>query len=409
MQPKLAHRLAGTATSDRPWPDDPVPIALVITDLDIGGAERAMVALATGLDRRRWRASVFCLGGPGRLAAALAEQDVPCTCLGAHRRNPIHAITRLVRGLNRARPKLIQSFMFHANVASRLAAPFAGWPWVVGGIRVAEHQKRWHLLVDRLTAPLATGSVCVSRGVLRFSRDVAKLDPARLFVIPNGIDSSLFDAAPAVPRTALGIADGVHLALCVGRLDPQKGLTDLLSAAEQVIAERPHWHLALAGDGPSRAWLLEQLAARHALRTNVHWLGQRDDVPGILKSADLLVSASLWEGMPNAVLEAMAARRPVIGTAVEGTVELLIPGQTGWLVPPGDTGSLCRALIAAYDAPDLCRQFGESGRRRVDQEFSLDTAVAAYESLWAGILGLHLPASAPRSTNSRLESTGPNQ
>jgi glycosyltransferase involved in cell wall biosynthesis len=391
VQPKLNERLAVTATALRPWPDRPVPIALVITDLDVGGAERALVSLATRLDRARWRASVHCLGVPGQLNATLKEHGVPVTCLGANRRRPIQAVASLARSLRRVQPQIIQSFMFHANIASRLAAPLAGSPWVLGGLRVAERQKRWHLIVDRLTAPLACGSVCVSHGVLAFSRVQARIDPARLTVIPNGVDPGLFDSATAVPRAAIGIPEDAHLALCVGRLDPQKGLPDLLAAANRVVATNPRWHLALAGDGPSRDWLTHEIAANNRLRDHVHWLGQRDDVPGLLKSADVLVSSSLWEGMPNAVLEAMAARRPVIGTAVEGTAELVIPGQTGWLVPPGSVESLSEALVAAHDSPDLCRRFGEYGYRRVEQEYSQCKTVAAYEVLWAGVLGLRLP------------------
>jgi len=312
----------------------------------------------------------------------------------------MQAIARLAGRLRRFRPQLVQSFMFHANVAARLAAPWAGRPWVVGGLRVAEHHKRWHLVMDRLTARWAVGSVCVSQGVMRFSCEVAGLDPARLTVIPNGIDPAPFDAAPPVPRAVIGVPDGAHLALCVGRLDVQKGLPDLLDAAEQVILQRPDWHLALAGDGPSRAWLLSQLAERPRLRDNVHWLGSRDDIPGLLKSADVLVHASLWEGMPNAVLEAMAARRAVVGTAVEGTEDLVVPRRTGWLVPPRDVAALGRALIEAAESSGDCRSYGEAARLRVEQEFSLDKTVVAYERLWAGILGFRLPSSEASPTDS---------
>ena len=113
--------------------------------------------------------------------------------------------------LRRFEPQLVQSFMFHANVAARLAAPWAGCPWVVGGLRVAEHQKRWHLVIDRLTARWAVGSVCVSQGVMRFSCKVAGLDPARLTVIPNGIDPAPFDVTPPVPRAVIGIPDDAQL------------------------------------------------------------------------------------------------------------------------------------------------------------------------------------------------------
>ncbi len=185
--------------------------------------------------------------------------------------------------------------------------------------------------------------------------------------------------------------EDAHLALCVGRLDPQKGLPDLLDAAERVIARRPGWHLAIAGDGPERAWLLEAIEGRAPLRDRVRWLGRRDDVPGLLKSADVLVQASHWEGMPNAVLEAMAARRAVVGTAVEGTEDLVVPGRTGWLVPPRDPVALAQALDEAADDPDRRRRYGEAGRLRVEREFSLDAVVAAYERLWAAVLGLRLP------------------
>jgi starch synthase (maltosyl-transferring) len=238
---------------------------------------------------------------------------------------------------------------------------------------------------------MSVGSVCVSRGVERFSREVAGLDPERLVVIPNGIDPAPFDRASPVPRAAIGIPEDAHLALCVGRLDLQKGLPDLLDAAEQVISQRPGWHLALAGDGPSRAWLLSQLAERAGLRDHVHSLGRRDDVPGLLKSADVLVLASLWEGMPNAVLEAMAAGRAVVGTSVEGTEDLVVPGQTGWLVPPRDALALAQALIEAADSPERCRRYGEAGCLRAREAFSIEATVAAYEHLWARILGFRLP------------------
>jgi glycosyltransferase involved in cell wall biosynthesis len=381
----LSDRLS-TATL-RPWPARAVPVALVITDLDVGGAERAMVNLATRLDRRRWSPMVIALGAEGVLASELRRVDLPCRCLGVHPRRPVQAVVRLARALRGHRPELVQSFLFHANVAARLAAPWAGRPWVVGGIRVAERRKRWHLTLDRLTAPLAVGSVCVSRGVLEFSRGAGGLDPRRLIVISNGIDPGPFDRAHGVPRESLGIPEDAHLALAVGRLDAQKGIADLLAAAERVIAADPAWHLALAGDGPCRAWLLDQLATRPMLAGRVHWLGPRADIPGLLKSADVLALASHWEGMPNVVMEAMAAGRAVVATAVEGTSELVLSGETGWLVHPHDPEALACALLEAAGDAGLRRSRGLRGRARVEAEFSLERTVAAYERLWAGLLG----------------------
>jgi glycosyltransferase involved in cell wall biosynthesis len=373
-------------------------VTLVITELDVGGAEKALVSLATGLDRRRWRPTVIALGSEAPLAAPLRAAGVAVECLGVDARRPGRALWRLVRALRRCRPAVVQSFLFHANVAARLAAHGALWPcpWVVGGLRVAERRQRWHLSLDRLTIRLAAGSVCVSEGVRRFSRDVGGWPDDRLTVIPNAIDVALYDHVAPAPRSALGLGDvpdDAFLALYVGRLDGQKGLPTLLEAAERVVATHSAraWHLALAGDGPDCDRLKADATARPALAGRVHWLGRRGDVPALLGAADLLVLPSLWEGMPNAVLEAMAARRAVVATRVEGTEELVTPGRTGWLVPPGDAASLATALLDAAFNPDRLCRFGAAARARVEAGFTPARTVLAYERLWAGLIGLKTP------------------
>lgn len=381
----LARRLANTPR--RPWPDRPVPIALAITDLDVGGAERALLALATGLDRRRWEPRVVALAGEGDLAGPLRSGGIEVTCLGVDPGRPLDAVMRLARVLRAARPRLVQSFLHHANIAARLAAPLAGRPWVVGGIRVAERRANGHLRLDRATGRLATGSVCVSEGVRRFAVEVGRLDPDRLVVIPNGVDPGPYDEAEPVD---IGLPDGSRLMLFVGRLDRQKGVTDLLGAFALVCESRPDWHLALAGDGPERT-TVEQFAADPRSGGRMHVLGRRSDVPGLLKAANLLVLPSLWEGMPNAILEAMAARRAVVATAVEGSEDLVIPGRTGWLVPPGNAPALADVLLEATADVDCLARFGAAGRARVEAEFTPGRVVDAYERLWSGVLGLEPP------------------
>jgi glycosyltransferase involved in cell wall biosynthesis len=384
----LARRLA-TAPRD-PWPRQPVPISLVITDLDVGGAERALVARALGLDRRRWLPNVVSLSGVGALVEPLEAAGISVESLGLDRRRPLRAVESLASTLRRSKPRLVQSFLFHANLATKLAGPLSGRPWVVGGLRVAERQKGWHLTLDRLTSRLSNGSVCVSEGVRRFSLEVGKLGPERMVVIPNGVDPAAIDRALAVDRASLGILPDAFLMLYVGRLDPQKGLEFLLEAAAKVVEARPDWHLALAGDGPLHEHLQARSEAHPTLKDRVHWLGRRVDVPALLKAADLLVLPSLWEGMPNVVLEAMAARLAVVGTKVEGTEDLVIPGQTGWLVPPADPEVLAGALLEAMSDRERLRQFGEAARDRVEASFTPARVVEAYERLWAGILGLGL-------------------
>lgn len=382
----LAQRLASVNAAPRPTA--PVAVALAITDLDIGGAESALVALACGLDRRRWAPEVYALGPEGALAERLRAAEIPTTCLDVQRHRPIRAVLSLARALRRQRPALVQSFLFHANLATRCAAAFAGRPWLVGGLRVAERGAAWHRVCDALTIRLSCGSVCVSNGVERFSRTIGRLPAERLTTIPNGIDLARFEGVEPCPREKIGVPDAAHLALFVGRLGPQKGVEILLEAAKLVIRQTENkWHCALVGDGPLRAHLEAITAADPLLSQRTHWLGRRGDVPSLLKTCDVLVLPSLWEGMPNVVLEAMALGLPVVGTAVEGTEDLVIPGETGWLVPPGEAASLTQALMEAMNDKPRRQRMGAAGRERVAEHFTQAQVIAAYDRLWSRVLG----------------------
>jgi len=385
----LAQRLE--ASAERPWPARPIPVSLVITDLDVGGAERSLVALATGLDRSRWSPSVIALGPEAALAIPLREASIQTVCLDVSRRRPFKAVRLLRSALRKQAPELVQSFLFHANLATRLALLGRSKPWSLGGLRVAEHEKRWHLHLERISARWGLGSVCVSRGVRDHATNVGGMDPAHLVVIPNGIDLQAADRGDLVStRAELGLPPEAHLALFVGRLEPQKGIPFLLDAAEEVVGARPDWHLVMVGDGPDREQLQQRTRASSRLRDRVHWLGRRGNVRSILNVVDLLVLPSLWEGMPNVVLEAMAARRAVVATEVEGSADLVVPGQTGWLVPPGQSIPLREALLEAASQADRLVTMGAAGRARVEAAFSMQAMISSYERLWARVLGLKL-------------------
>lgn len=359
----------------------------MITELDVGGAERALVALATGLDRSRWAPSVLSLGPPGPLVEPLEAAGVPTASLDLDPRRPISGVVRLARALRRHHPELVQSFLFHANLASRLAAPLTGAPWVIGGIRVAEREKRWHRALERGTEWLTAGSVCVSEGVYRFSVDVTRLHPERLVTIPNGIDPTPYDQPLPTARSELGVPEDALVILFLGRLTRQKGVDALLDAFRVVQRNNPSIHLVIVGDGPEADRLRNAYCPQEPGHDRIRWLGSRRDVPALLRMANVLALPSRWEGMPNVLLEAMAASRPVVATAVEGSRELVVPGQTGWLVPPEDAMGLAQALLDAASDRGRLERFGAAGRRRVEQSYSIAAVVSAYDRLWSAVLG----------------------
>jgi glycosyltransferase involved in cell wall biosynthesis len=363
---------------------DSTPIALCITDLDPGGAERALVQIATRLDRAVWNPVVYCLSRRGALAEQLEAAGIETHCLDAGPRD-VRVISRLTKLLRRQRPQLLQSFLFHANLAGRIAAWRAGVPVVVSGIRVAERQKRWHLALDRWTRRLVTHHVCVSQAVAGYAEHELRLRPGELSVILNGVDAALYAYAPPLDLTTVGVPAGARTLLFVGRLHPQKGVMVLLDAFRQIATEAPDVQLVMVGSGPlageAKAWIVA-----HNLQSRVHWLGPRNDVPSLMRSATALVLPSLWEGMPNVVLEAMAARLPVVATAVDGTRELLADGVTGWLCEAGSSVALTDQIRAAIS--DLIRA-GEMAARSqvtVQKHFTWESAAAGYDRLWRSLL-----------------------
>jgi len=363
----------------------PQRIAFVITDLDPGGAERALVEIVSRLDRTRWSPTVFNLSCTGVLSTRLRELGVPCEDLGRGRRPELRVIWRLYRAIARFDPELVQSFLFHANVASRLAALLAGVPVVVSGIRVAEHRRNGHLAWDRRTQFLATHNVCVSEGVARFSTLTGGLPAAKVSVIPNGVDFDRFDRAVPLDRSDLAIPSAAPVLVGVGRLDPQKGWELLIDAMPAVWAEIPEARLLIAGDGPLRDDLKTRIDAIDT-RARIRLLGYRDDIPRLLKTADLVVAPSQWEGMPNAVLEGMAAGRPIVATAAEGVTELIEPGQHGLVVPVGDGHALAKAIVQMLTNRDAARWMGQAARDRARTGFTWGRVASAYDDLYRRLL-----------------------
>ncbi len=363
----------------------PVRVAFCITDLDPGGAERALLQLVTRLDRSRWEPAVFCLAGRGVLAGELESSGIPVVCLGARHWTNIAAPFRLARELRRFRPALLQTFLFHANLAGRIAGRLAGIRAIVSGIRVAERRSRIPLWLDRWTNRLVATNVCVSQAVADFSIARAGLSPKKVVVFPNGVDVARFSAAHPADLSAFGIPSGSRVLLAVGRLDRQKGLHDLLAAMALVIRDHPEAHLLLVGEGPERP-ILERLMREMKLTDRVHLAGWRSDVPELLAGGYAFVLSSLWEGMPNVILEAMAAGLPVVATEVEGTSELVIEGETGFIVPRQSPQALAAALKAVLADPPRAAALGQAGRRRAASEFPWEKMVARYDELYESIL-----------------------
>jgi glycosyltransferase involved in cell wall biosynthesis len=266
---------------------------------------------------------------------------------------------------------------------------------VVSGIRVAERRGRWRLQLDRWTDRLVERHVCVSQSVADFSHTIGGLSAAKLLVIPNGVDIARYATAHPVEPSELGLPAGRRWITYIGRLDRQKGLAWLIEQTPTWFAAHPQHDLLLVGDGAERAELT-QLISRVAPPGRVHLVGWQSNVPGILRASDLMVLPSRWEGMPNVVLEAMAAGRSVLAADVEGVRELLGSAAGPQIAHLEDTNDWGAKLTHLLADPQLAAELGAGNQARARDHFSLEASVLAYASLYTKLVGA---SNAPASTS----------
>lgn len=375
-------------------------VVYVIGTLDLGGTERQLIALVKGLDRSRFLPIVYCLTATGPLAADLEEAGVKVKCFGLRGlkvwRNPIRVAQCLLaffNDLKKEKPKIVHGFLFHAYILGTFAAKLAGVPIVIASRRSLGHfkEKKWHYLLaerlaNRMTDLIVANSEAVRDDVIRQE----KVEPAKVRVVYNGVDPALYEipADPAL-RTSLGIPEEARIVGVVANLIHYKGHRFLLQAWRTVKQKIPGARLLLVGDGPLRG-ALEELAQELGLEKEVRFLGSRQDVPRLFALMDVAVLPSLEEGFPNAILEAMAAGKPVVATNVGGIPEAVIHGKTGLLVPPKDPQALADAIIQLLCDPKLAEEMGKAGRERVTKEFGLDRMVKEMEGLYEELISRKL-------------------
>jgi glycosyltransferase involved in cell wall biosynthesis len=364
---------------------------MAITELDVGGAERAFVQIAIGLKSRGWDVNVISLRDAGVLAEPLRQAGISVEALHCGGPVDFRAIGRLKHALLKNPPAVLLTFLHQANIVGRLAAKRANVKNVICGVRVAD--RRWSVRIpEMLTKHLVTHYVAVSKSVAKIHCDICAIASLNMTSIYNGVDLIAIDAAVAVPRREINCNDNDQVILCVGRLTQQKSPLDVVEAFDKLRQRDPTGHqhrkLVFVGDGPLKPSLLASIQKRQ-LERHVHILGWRSDVASVMKAATVLVVASKWEGLPNVVLEAQAARLPVIASAVDGCQEIIHDGVTGRLIPPGNTEQLADVLLeligrdaeSIAPAQDLRMLLARNARADVESRFSWTKCVAEYDAL----------------------------
>jgi glycosyltransferase involved in cell wall biosynthesis len=355
-------------------------VLLVITLAEVGGAQSYVALLLPALSEHF--DVVVAAHGEGPLREAALNGGVRFIPL-RHVRRPINlwrdfaGLVELVRLLRRERPEILHASSSKAGVLGRLAAFVArvpiriftvhGWAFAASS-GLTSSLYRW---ADRLMSPLTTVTICVSENERAEGLEAHTCRPDRTVVIRNAVNVT------ATPRSR---HDRVRPRLiAVGRLKAPKDFVTLIRALAALPAES--FEGLIVGEGPDRA-AVEAEIRRLGLDERVRLAGERRDVPALLAASDVFVLSSDSEGLPVSVLEAMATELPVVASRVGGLPELVVDGETGILVPPGDARELGAALGRLTADPELRRRFGAAGRARAEAIFDLGPFRRAHVELY---------------------------
>ena len=366
-------------------------LLFVTTGLNVGGAETQLVHVATRLKARGWDVRVVSLipSLSSAYAKDLEAAGIPVVSLNIRRKLPDpRPFLQLAQLIRTWRPHVVHSHMVHANLLARLVRPLAPIPVLVCAARNINEGGRLREILYRLTDPLCDLTTQVSRtGLERYVR-VGAVPAHKIRLVPNGVDMARFRPdreARSKTRDVLGLQDS-FVWLAVGRFERAKDYPSMLRAFAGVVARRPEARLLIAGQGTLREEA-EQLVAELKIADRVHFLGVRKDIPALMNAADAYVMSSAWEGMANVLLEASATALPIVATAVGGNGEVVVDGQTGFLVPPGDSEALMQAMLRLMDLSSEERaRMGLAGRARVEANYSLERVVDQWEKLYVELL-----------------------
>lgn len=355
-----------------------IKIIHIITSLPFGGAENMLLDLVGGLDPKRFEVRVATVVGSGPLEEEFQAAGVPVRVFKKKGKLGFGVIWKIKKYLRAEAPDIVHTHLFGGDTWGRFAAILARVPVIVSTEHNTNLDEGWmKRKVKKFLSFFTKKIIAVSEAVRNYSVVHDKISAKKIIVIKNGIDFGKFSSLPEKEFSDPPVV-GV-----VGRLEEQKGHKYLFEALN-LIKTIP-WVLWVVGDGSLKN-NLERLAKDLNLRERIIFLGARRNVPEILSKIDVAVLPSLWEGLGLVILEAAAARKPIVASCVGGIPEIISDGETGILVEPGNVKSLAdgleHVLLGKVDAQKMAAR----AREMVREKFSVGKMVEEYEKLYDGLM-----------------------
>jgi len=365
-------------------------ILFLSTSMGMGGADSQLLSAAQELRARGHDILIVSLTPLGPMGQQARSAGIPTESLEMRRGIPDpRGLVGLIRLVRAWRPDVLHSHMIHANLMARMLRLVVPVPALVSTIHNIYEGGRLRMAAYRLTNRLVDHMTIISEAAAdRFIRE--RIVPRELLrVVPNGVDPEPFRDVPAGARDALRRSLGLEqefVWLAVGRFEIAKDYPNMLRAFARVRSRQPDAVLLLVGRGSLQPET-EALASELDLGSSVRFLGVRSDVPVVMSAVDGFVISSAWEGMPMVLLEAAAAGLPIVATDVGGNREVVVEGESGFLVPPRDDEALGSAMLRLSGLPAAQRRaMGERGREHIRTHYGLVRVADRWEELYREVL-----------------------
>lgn len=367
-----------------------VKVVQIAEDLGIGGLERNLRYIVENVDHSVFSVEVWCLSKAGTIADELIKKGYTLRVLDLHSYHNPRSVSKLVRLLRLKRVNILHSHGYFANTFGRVCAILARVPIRFAHIQSSHwtHDEReWHnYLVDRILSRYTNRVIACSDAARKFQLEAVKVNSKKLTTIHNCTDMKRYGSLEATTcvREEFGMHKNDLVVGSVGRLQRIKGHRILLEILPHLIQNFPSLKLVIVGQGEEREDL-EQTRSALGLEGHVIFTGPRVDVERVLPVFDVYVQPTIGrEGLPLTVVEAMAARLPVVASDIGGTREAVIHCKTGLLTPPGDRQSLIDSLSQVLSNKQMRCEMGEQGWKVCKEKFSVATMSKAINELYLG-------------------------
>lgn len=367
-----------------------VKILYLYQTLAVGGAEQLLFTTLKYLDRSDFTPLVYCIGENGQLGEEIEGLGISVKALNKKiYLSNLEIVQDLVKIFKKEKPDILHTNLFYPNYFGRIAAIFSGVPVVV----VTEHgthsnfKNFFHHGIDFMLSFFTKKLIAVSHAVEKYLRRYSMIPSRKITVIYNAVDFDRFDKAYVLDkdsvRQKLGFSNSDILIGSVSNLAPWKGQDFLLRAYSKVIKNFPQAKLCIVGR--NNAGFMEQLEVftkKNGIYDNVFFLGERRDIPEIMRAFDIFVFPSLTEGLGISLLEAMYMGLPAIASSIEGILEIIDNNQNGILVPSGDYDILYKKILLLLENKDTMQRIGLNAREHVKRFFSPHSYIEKLQQLY---------------------------